>query len=245
MSAVLVTGGTGTLGRPLVSELRGRGHQVQVLSRRPGEGRLQGDLATGAGLAEAAGRVDVVVHAASDTRRFGRTDPLQTTQLLRHFREVSHLVYISIVGIDAIPYAYYRRKLSCEELIAAGPVPYTILRATQFHELIAVLFTALGRLPAAPLPVRWRCQPVAAAEVASRLAELVEGNPSGRVADFGGPEVCTLGELAGQWRARHGRPRALVPIALPGRNRGFVAGANTCPDRRSGRQTWAEFVAGG
>ena len=151
VTTVLVTGGSGTLGRYVVGGLRAAGHRVRVLSRRPDAGTHQGDLNTGAGVAAAVEGADSVVHAASDTHRFGRRDVVQTRTLLELIPpETAHLLYVSIVGIDAIPYGYYRRKLRCEELVSASLVPSTILRATQFHELLAMVFGALERVPSRP-----------------------------------------------------------------------------------------------
>ena len=196
-------------------------------------------------MASAAEGAEVVVHAASDTRRFGRHDEQQTRHLLAACRDAQHLVYLSIVGIDAIPFPYYRRKLACEQLVAGGPVPWTVLRATQFHQLLERVLGAAGRLPAAALPLDFRFQPVAAAEVAERAAALLAAGPAGRVADFGGPEVRTLGELARAWQEARGRHRPLVRLPVPGRVAGgFRRGANTCPDHAEGRQTWAGFLAG-
>lgn len=245
MATVLITGGSGTLGSHVAAGLRDRGHEVRVLSRRPGAGTHQGDLATGAGIAAAVDGAQWVVHAASDTRRLGRRDVEQTRHLLDASRgHVEHLVYISIVGIDRIPYAYYRRKLQCEELIAASEVPSTILRAAQFHELLAMALHALGKLPVAPLPAGFRFQPVAAGEAAARLVDLVEQPPSGRAEDFGGPEVLEVSEIARTWRGAKGRPRRFVGIPVPGKvGRGFRDGFNTCPDHRDGRQTWEQFLA--
>jgi len=243
VTAILVTGGSGTLGRQLVPMLRERGHDVRVLSRRPGAGSHVADLVTASGLADAVAGMEVVVHAASDTRRFGRTDLAQTRNLLRSLGQVRHLVYISIVGIDQIPLGYYQRKLACEREIETSGVPHTILRATQFHELMARPLQAAERLPVAPLPLRFRFQPVAAADVASRIAELVEAQPAGRVPDFGGPEVLTLGDMARTWREARGRPRAYWPLPVPGRvGHAFRAGLNTCPEHRAGTQRWAAFV---
>jgi uncharacterized protein YbjT (DUF2867 family) len=244
VSTVVVTGGSGTFGRHLVPLLEKAGHEVRVLSRRPGAGTHVGDLTTGEGLGPVLAGADVVVHAASDTRRFGRTDERQTATLLSASSGVQHLLYLSIVGVDALPYPYYRRKLACERLVEEGSVPWTILRATQFHELLAMLFTPLDRLPVAPLPLDFRCQPVAAAEVAEQVATLAEAAPSGRAPDFGGPLVSTFGELAREWRRQRGRPLRLVNLPIPGRvARGFCQGANTCPDHAKGRQTFAEFAA--
>jgi uncharacterized protein YbjT (DUF2867 family) len=244
MSIVLVTGGTGTFGQALVPILASRGHEVRVLSRRPGAGTHTGDLATGAGLADAAAGADLVVHAATD-RRLGRSDPLQTRNLLAAASGCRHLLYLSIVGVDEIPFGYYKAKLGCEELIAGSPVPSTTLRATQFHQLLATALRAAGRLPVAPLPLDLVFQSVAVAEVAARAADLLDGPPQGRAPDFGGPEVLTGWQLTAAWRARYGRPRRVLNIRLPARAyRAFADGRNTCPEHADGRQRWAEFVQG-
>jgi len=247
MSTVLVTGGTGVLGTVLTEELRRRGHEVRVLSRRAGAGTHLGDLRVGTGADAAADGAELVVHAASDSRRFGRTDEQQTQALLKAVRSsgtVRHLLYVSIVGVDAIPFGYYRRKLACERLVAEGEVPWTVLRATQFHELIAELLRRTGQLPVAPLPLDFQFQPVSAADTATRIADLLDAPPSGRAPDMGGPEVRTLGQLAWMWRAARGHPKRIVNLRLPGRvARGFRRGDNTCPDHADGTLPWAEFIA--
>jgi uncharacterized protein YbjT (DUF2867 family) len=244
MSIVLVTGGSGTLGRHLVPILARRGHEVRVLSRRRGVGTHVGDLATGAGVAEASAGAELVVHAASDSR-MGRTDRQQTAHLLDALPSCRHLVYVSIVGVDAIPFGYYRTKLACEELIGGSATPATVLRATQFHELLASALRGAARLPVAPLPLDALFQSVAAAEVAGRVADLLAGPALGRAPDFGGPEVLNGWQLAAIWRARQGGPRSVLNLRLPGRiYRSFADGLNTCPDHADGRQRWAAFVAG-
>jgi uncharacterized protein YbjT (DUF2867 family) len=244
MSIVLVTGGSGTLGRHLVSILGRRGHEVRVLSRRPGAGTHVGDLATGAGVAEASAGAELVVHAATD-QKMGRTDRLQTANLLDALPSCRHLVYVSIVGVDAIPFGYYRTKLACEELIGGSATPATVLRATQFHELLASALRGAARLPVAPLPLDFLFQSVAAAEVAGRVADVLAGPALGRAPDFGGPEVLNGWQLVATWRARLGTPRSVLNLRLPGRiYRSFADGLNTSPDHADGRQRWAEFVAG-
>jgi uncharacterized protein YbjT (DUF2867 family) len=246
VSIVLVTGGSGVLGSKVVPLLRERGHEVRVLSRRPDGGTHLGNLYTGEGVAEATRDAELVLHAASDTRRQGRSDLEQTQRLLEASIGARHLLYISIVGIDRIPYGYYSRKLACEAAIVASQIPHTIFRATQFHELLAGGLTVAGRLPLAPLPLDWRFQSVAAAEVAERAAELLDGEPKGRATDLGGPEVLTARTILDVWRERHGRPRRVVNLRVPGRfSRGLRKGLNTCSDHADGRQSWAEFVSGG
>jgi uncharacterized protein YbjT (DUF2867 family) len=244
MSVVLVTGGTGTFGRSLVPLLEARGHEVRVLSRRPGGGVYVGDLATGVGVAEAAAGAELVVHAATD-RRLGRSDPAYTRRLLAAAGGCRHLLYISIVGVDVVPFGYYRAKLACERLIDASPVPSTVLRATQFHELLGTGLQMLSRGPVAPLPLDWRFQSVAVADVAARAAETIDGDPLGRAADFGGPQILGVREIVGTWRQHHGgRPRRVLNLRWPGDlYRAFAGGLHTTPEHADGRQTWAEFAA--
>ncbi len=244
MSIVLVTGGSGTLGRLVVPILQQRGHQVRTLSRTPGRGTHTGDLTTGKGVLAAAAGADLIVHAATDTRHFGRADPVQTRHLLDAGTGARHLLYVSIVGIDDIPIGPYKRKLACERLLAVHRVPYTILRATQFHQLIAMLLKAVQRLPVAPLPMDFLFQSVGAGDVARRIADLIVGEPVGRADDFGGPEVLTLGDMAHRWRDERGRPRRLIRVPIPGPiGSGFRLGRNTAPDHRDGVQRWDEFLA--
>src|SRR5690606_26932960 len=129
-STILVTGATSGPGRPTVARLRAAGHDVRALSRTSA-GHVVGDLRTGAGVAEALAGVDTVVHLATNRR----TDLRDTERLLAAARDagVSHLVYLSIVGGDRIPYGYYVDKLANEQAIADSGIPFTILRATQFH----------------------------------------------------------------------------------------------------------------
>jgi len=242
MSTILVTGGSGVLGRQIVERLHG--HEVRVLSRRAGAGTHIGDLSTGAGVREAADGADLIVHAASDFKKFGKRDLEGTRNLLAAAGKARHLLYVSIVGIDRIPFSYYRNKLACERLIEDSGVPHSILRATQFHDLLAQALHSVERLPIAPLPLDFRFQPVSTTDVAARIAELISGEPLGRAPDFGGPEVLTLGEMTATWRAARSAPRRPVRIPLPGTIAGdFRQGLNTCPSHRDGTQTWAQYIA--
>jgi uncharacterized protein YbjT (DUF2867 family) len=246
LSTILVTGGTGALGSLVAGRLRAAGHEVRVLSRRAGAGTHVGDLSKGVGVAEAARGAELIVHAASDVQRFGRSDTEQTSHLLDAAPDARHLLYVSIVGIDQIPFAYYRRKLECERLVAASGIPYTNLRATQFHELVGWLLQSAERLPIAPLPLDFRFQTMAAVDAAARVQEVIEGDPLGAVVNFGGPEVMTLRQMAEIWRAARGRPRRAVRLPLPGAvARAFREGRNTCPEQASGGQRWEGFVAAG
>lgn len=238
---MLVTGGTGGLGRPVTALLRAAGHEVRVLSRRPGEGRVTADLSTGSGLDDALKRIDTVLHLAT-TRK---SDAAQTTRLLDAAKEagVAHLIYISIVGVDKVPLGYYRDKLACERLIEGSGIPFTILRATQFHDFVAAIFRPQRRLPVL-ISLDVLDQPIAVEEVAERLTELAEGRPAGRVADIGGPETHPVREFAEIWQRAHGTRRPIWNLPLPGgMGRAMRRGDHTTTLPGFGRQTFAEYAA--
>jgi uncharacterized protein YbjT (DUF2867 family) len=245
---VLVTGGTGTLGRLVVPRLRATGRDVRVLTRRmrpPKDGvrYLAGDLGTGAGVDAAVDGVAAVVHCASSFR--GDVELTRTlVRALSSGAPGTPVVYISIVGVDRIPFRYYASKLATEQVISGSGLPWTTLRTTQFHDLILMAARALSRLPVVPVPAGFRFQPIDADEVAARLVELTLGAPAGRVADMGGPRVHDAGDLMrGYLQAGH-RRRAVVPVRLPGPSaRALRAGANLAPRAAMGRRTWEEFLA--
>lgn len=244
---VAVAGGTGTLGSAVAEELRGRGHRVRVLSRHSPDHPV--DLTTGQGLAGALAGCDVVVDASNSTSpKKARTTLVDGSRLLLAAEEkagVGHHVGISIVGCEKVPIGYYRTKVAQERVVESGPVGWSMVRATQFHELVAGVLAPLARCGVHPLP-KARLQTVAAVEVAHAVADVAE-RPAlrGRV-EVAGPEIADLRDLALQWRAAH-RSRVLpVPVPLPGAvGRALRAGALTTgrPDVR-GTTTFAQWLAG-
>ncbi|MEU4193992.1 SDR family oxidoreductase [Kribbella sp. NPDC026611] len=241
MKSILVTGGTGTLGRPAVKQLRAAGHEVRILSRTPGPDRVVGDLNAGTGLAAAADGVDVIVHLATSQ---GRRDVDQTRHLLSVAPSTAHVIAMSIAGVDQIPLPYYRAKLAAERVVAESGVPYTILRATQFHDLIDLVFRAERFLPALLAPTI-TLQPIAVEEVAVRLAELAaQPAVQGRAPDIGGPERLPVTELAKLWKQARGVRRPVVPLRLPGKIfRAFAQGKATVDGPEYGTLTFAEYLA--
>jgi uncharacterized protein YbjT (DUF2867 family) len=258
-SPILVTGGTGTLGRLVVPRLRKAGGTVRLLRRqRPrsedgGDGieLVTGDLATGEGVDAAAEGTERIVHLAGS--RTG--DDVKARHLVRAAARARarHLVFISVVGVDRIPvvsgidramFGYFAAKRAAEQVIVDSGLPWTTLRATQFHDGILLTVRQLARLPVVPVPAGWRFQPVDPAEVADRLVELALGRPSGLVPDLGGPTVHGMAELVRSYLRARGRRRPILSVWLPGRAaRAFRAGANLAPDRAVGRRTWEDFLA--
>jgi len=245
---IAVIGGSGTLGAPLVAELRARGREVRVLSRRSAEYPV--DLTTGAGLGAALDGCEVVVDASNNSSARGAKATLVdgTQRLLEAagVAGVGHLVSISIVGCERAPMGYYKVKTEQERLVSESAVPWSIVRATQFHELVAWAFGAVARFGVLPLP-RARLQTVAAAEVAHAVADVAEREPLRRRLEVAGPEVLELRELARTWRTGTARRARLVPVLLPGRlGRALRDGAltNEHPDVH-GTITFADWIGRG
>jgi uncharacterized protein YbjT (DUF2867 family) len=254
---ILVTGGTGTLGRPVVARLREAGRDVRVLSRRSCEGGegiefVRGDLATGEGIEAAVEGTEIIVHCAGSAK--GDEDKARRLVQAASRAGLRHLVYISVVGADRIPVAsgidramfgYFASKLAAERVVADSGLPWTTLRAAQFHNLILMVAQQMARLPVIPVPAGFRFQPIDAGEVAARLVELALGAPAGLVPDMAGPRVYKMADLLrGYLRANHRRRRPIMPLWLPGKAaRAFRAGANLALDRAIGRRTWEDFLA--
>jgi uncharacterized protein YbjT (DUF2867 family) len=227
-----------------------------VLSRRSREAWegiefVTGDLATGEGVEAAVEGAEIIVHCAGSSKG----DEEKALNLVRAASRsgARHLVYISVVGADRIPVAsgidramfgYFASKLAAERVVADSGLPWTTLRATQFHEGILMAARQMARLPVIPLPAGFRFQPVDAEEVAARLVELTLGMPAGLVPDMAGPRVYEMAALLrGYLRASH-RHRPIVRVWMPGRAaRAFRAGANLAPDRAVGQRTWEDFLA--
>ncbi|MFJ9468794.1 SDR family oxidoreductase [Streptomyces caniferus] len=250
MATILVTGGTGTLGRPLVDLLLGEGHDVRSLSRRPHTGTVRPrprsyavDLRDGTGLPEALAGVDAIVHCASSPAG-GDEEAAGRLVEAAEAAGVAHLVYISIVGVDRVPIRYYRTKLAVERLIEGSAIGWTVLRTTQFHDLVLAVIKAGARSPVLPVPTGVRVQPVEVREVAARLAELAAGEPAGRVTDMGGPEVLDARDLVRATLKAGGRRRVLMPLWLPGAGLAALRrGGHLTPEHADGRRTYAEFLA--
>ncbi|WP_329215500.1 SDR family oxidoreductase [Streptomyces sp. NBC_01485] len=239
MTTILVTGGSGTLGRLVTQRLRADGHEVRVLSRHSEPYAV--DLREGgAGLDAAVAGVDTIVHCAS-TPRGG--DEQAAANLIAAARRagVEHLVYISIVGVDRVPFGYYKTKLAVEKLVAESGLGWTVLRATQFHDLLVQVLQGLAKVPVMVLPAGVSDQPV---EVADRLAELATGAPAGRVDDMAGPEVRTFESFARAFLKASGRRCAVVNVPLWGAAyRGFRAGGHLAPERAVGKGTFEDYLA--
>ncbi|MDV8020995.1 SDR family oxidoreductase [Rhodococcus sp. IEGM 1330] len=240
-----VAGGTGTVGVHVVEVARERGHDVVVLSRSAGV-----DLVTGSGLSEALSGVDAVVDVASTQTISAKESTAFFSAVTRNLLTaeteagVGHHLALSIVGIDQAPHAYYAGKVEQEKIIRAGTVPWTILRATQFHEFAAQIRSQTSFGPLTVIP-RMLSQPIAAREVAERLIDLAERPPAGRVADLGGPHEERMAEMVRRYARAIGARGLVLEVPIPGaygramRNGTLV----TTTDSDHGLQTFDQWSA--
>jgi uncharacterized protein YbjT (DUF2867 family) len=225
---IAVAGGTGTVGRHVVTALTAAGHEPVVLARSRGV-----DVVTGAGLPAALDGVHAVVdvtNAGTTSRRKATdffTDGTRSLLAAERSAGVAHHVLLSIVGIDRTPWGYYQAKLAQEQLLPDGGVPWSVLRATQFHEFPGQLLDRMPG-PVAVVPTM-RVQPVAAREVADVLAQLAAGQSSNGATDLAGPEQHDLGDLCRRLLAARGARRRVASVRLPGAAGRAMAGGGLLP----------------
>jgi uncharacterized protein YbjT (DUF2867 family) len=247
-STVLVTGGTGTLGRLVVPLLRDAGCRVRVLSRRVHEPRdgieyVTGDLLKGEGIEPAVDGAEIVVHLAGGSK--GDDEATRNLVLAASRAGVQHLVYISVIGADRVPLGYFRSKLGAERAVADSGLPWTTLRAAQFHDLVLNMVEKMTKLPVLPVPGGLRLQPVDSREVAGRLVELALDKPAGLVPDLAGPKVYGMADLSRGYLRACGKRRLMMPVRMPGKaGRAYRAGENLSLEGAAvGRRTWEDFLA--
>ncbi len=244
---ILLTGGTGTLGRLVTPRLRDAGLTVRVLSRRRNESEdgvefVTGDLATGEGVEAAVNGVGTIVHLAGSARG----DHEATRNLVRAASRagVQHLVYISVIGADRVPLGWFRSKLGAERAVSESGLPWTTLRAAQFHDLVLTLVQKMAKLPVIPVPSGLRFQPVDPDEVAARLVELTLDKPAGLVPDLAGPRVYEMADLIRGYLRARGKRRLMLPVRMPGKaGRAYLAGENLSLEGADvGKRTWEDFL---
>lgn len=241
---IAVAGGTGTIGRHIVAALSREGHEVRALSRHADQYRV--DLRTGAGLDAALVGCHVVIDASNAPSLKARAVLVEGSRRMLEAGAragVRHHVCVSIVGIEDVPIAYYGVKLEQERVVEGAGLPWTIVRSTQFHDLLGALMSAADRWRVLPV-ARARLQPVGVHEVADAVAAVSIGVPRLARVTVAGPEVLDLRSLGRIWQAGGGHRAIEIPIPLRGKvGRALREGRLTCsnPDVR-GTQTFAAWV---
>jgi uncharacterized protein YbjT (DUF2867 family) len=246
---IAVLGGTGVLGRAVADAASAAGHAVMAISRRAAPHGANvvhrvADVATGEGLAAALAGADVAIDATNAVREASAVLVDGTRRVLAAAAAagVRHFVGISIVGIDNAPIAYYRTKVAQEKVIEQSPVPWSLLRATQFHDLIARF--ANGRFGVVLASRGMKIQPIDVREVATALVAAAAAAPAGRLQDVAGPEVIEFADAARACARAMRRRRLIVRAPLPGAAGAFLRGGGLCnPARAVGKVTFASWLA--
>ena len=251
MSTIAIIGAAGVAGRELIRQAPAPFSIVGVSrcarSSDDGMAWAQADLESGAGLADALRGCDSVIHLATDPKRSREVD-IEGTRKLMHAAKaagVRHLLYLSITGCDRVPFRYYEAKTAAEGIIRGGGIPYTILRATQFHQYNDSIFRRLAATPLfMPMPLRIKTQTVALSEVADYIWRRISAGPTTRILDFVGPAVRTWRDMLPAWRAARRITKPAIPLPIVGGMlRAFAAGEHTNPEAPCGRITWEEWLS--
>lgn len=260
---ILVTGGSGHLGRAIVPALQSEGHQVRILSRQPRRDPdvewIQGDLSTGDGLPNAVTDVEAIIHAATNSpaARRGRfkfadflrspadVDVSGTSALLAAAEraKVEHFLHVSIVGLEHLtlmPYA--RHKLQAEQIVKSSNVPWSIVRATGFFWLVERMCANLVKQRILALPAHVSMAPVDSDEFARLIVGWVAQRRRGEREDFAGPQTMRITELAEQYLAANGLQRQIRRAPLPKKIQAAITAGNTAPHARLGTTTWAQWL---
>ncbi|KGR76302.1 nmra-like family protein [Ureibacillus sinduriensis BLB-1 = JCM 15800] len=246
---ILVTGSTGQLGSALLRQLKGSNDEVRITSRRKPEGMgdftwVYSDMLTGEGLEAAVKDVDVIIHTATSPTKSSRDIEITGFEnFLGKLHHIQHFIYPSIVGIEEIPFNYYRLKYEAESLLKSSNIPYTIVRATQFHGFVENLLISKPLFKRYIVPGKMKFQSVDVNEYASHLIDLIHQIPQGRTEDFCGPEILTLKEMANLKIKVNDEDNRVLSIPLAGKlYRSFTEGKNTNSMGKMGKIKFEQYL---
>ncbi|MFC6114338.1 SDR family oxidoreductase [Sporosarcina thermotolerans] len=246
---VLVTGSTGLLGSALLKQLTSPEYKVKITSRSKPENTgpfewVYSDLLSGEGIEEAVKGVDVIIHAATSPVKDSKIVEVSGFEgFLRKMQYIKHFIYPSIVGIDGIPLKYYKLKYEAEDLLRNSSIPYTIVRATQFHNFVEKLFLSKPHFKRYIVPGNIKFQSVDVSDFANHLIGLVDKDPQGRTNDFGGPDIMTLREMAELKIKINNETNKVLSFSIPGvLYKSFVDGKNTNDNQKMGKITFVDYL---
>ena len=248
---ILITGGTGTLGKEIIKQLIGAA-QINVISTKAGVRFAQGvnvieaDITDFNSLQTVVGAADVIVHCASNPADAERVDLDGTRNILAAInkKQFKHFIYVSIAGVDKSQYPYYVVKREVEKIIEAEGIPFTILRATQFHDFVLYrMIKPFDNAQGLTIPAGLKFQSIDITEVAGKVRQLVEVGPNNEIITIGGPEILTIEEMAAVYLDMSGRAGSFKTEMMPGERFDMLrSGINLCGDNRFGKITWRQHL---
>ena len=255
MKNILLSGGTGQLGKRILKHFYATNYLFTVLTRQENTeltgniNYLKADLTKIASLEDALDDdYEVVIHSASNPQNSNLVDVEGTRNLLKtiHKRNVKHFIYISIVGIDQSQYKYYQDKLDAEELIIQSGIPYTILRITQFHDFVLnriIHPLNIQKDNDFEIPQGLKFQSIDLTDVCEKIRELISKEPTYSRVIIGGPEILKIEEIIkiylDVFKLNNGyKTTAQLNLFV----KTFTTGINLCPNNRWGKITWNDFL---
>lgn len=249
---ILITGGTGTLGREILQQLLEKGRAVSVLTSKsnpnlPLQAKIhQGNLTDQSTLHQPVSDVEVIIHCASNSLDPQHVDINGTKNLLSVIQKgkLKHFIYISIVGVDKSDFPYYKAKFEVEKMIETSGLPYTIVRATQFHDLVLNRIIRQADTGASRLviPAHMRFQTIDIREVAAKVLSLADEGPANSTLSIGGPEVLSLEEMAETYLQIANKEMQIATNPDDTSFAAFKTGVNLCPDQKFGKISWRAHV---
>ncbi|MGJ3188936.1 NAD-dependent epimerase/dehydratase family protein [Paenarthrobacter nitroguajacolicus] len=259
MTSLCVAGGTGQVGREVVRLALSAGHTVTVLSRHVPPSRsekrhdgatyLAGDVTTGEGLAAAVAGADVVIDCLEG--QFGKAqrqfaDGGARLLAAAHLAGVRRAVALSIINCDLSTFSYYVSKADKERAYHAAELETAVVRATQFHGLVAMIFAAGAKVGLIPSFKGVKFQSISPVDVAGALLAVALTDPFPErhsVRTVGGPEVLTMRAMAEVWKAGTGMRGKIIELPLPGPMGAFLrAGHNLIPGQAAGTETFVSWL---
>lgn len=253
---LLITGGSGTLGSSIIKlAIESGRYDVSTISTDPEKHNFptscevfKCDLVTGEGLKNALFGVHFVIHCASNVFDTQRVDYDGTANLLKALDEetIENVIYVSIVGIDNSTYPYYMAKRQVEQLIANSGVPYSILRATQFHEFVLAFIKRLNATDhEMKVPRGLKFQSIAVSDLSEILLRMITSKPTGEVTSVGGLEITNFETMVNKYLYEiKGRQQIIMVDPSEPREVIFSMGKNVVTESMYGKITWASFLEG-
>jgi len=244
---ILITGGTGILGKSLCSLFEQRSIPFTTSTHKQAlkNNMVIMNIETGEGIKEAVSGKKIILHLASD-KKHPDNDVSGTQKLINEIKHQGlnlHFIYISIVGIEKLPMTYFKQKLQTEELIKKSGISWSILRATQFHNYVDQILKQLLKLPIGILPKKVPIQPIDVLPVAEKLLEISFQEPTYRTDNIGGKEILSLETLSQSWMAIQNIKKPLLNLPLWGSTgNNLINGALTCSQKTNEGRNWQQWL---
>lgn len=252
MDNILITGGAGTLGREIIRQLNHNGRQISVITTKDDPGLpeglniIKGNILDIDSIKEAVADAAIIIHAASNPLNAQLVDMEGTQNILAYVNKnkLRHFIYISIAGVNKSDFPYYKIKYQVEQLIAAANIPFTILRATQFHEFVLYrMIKPYDTGSSLVVPAGLKFQPIDISDVAGKVVSQVAGGANNETITIGGPQVLTIEEMARDYLKTLNRADELKTENMAGERFDMLrSGINLCEDHAFGTKTWQQFL---